>query len=342
MLTSAEADWLRRIALRSSKHSPTTADFYSGSAGQAWFIDRVGLALGVPELHEEAQKKATLTLELLHRLPESHAPGYYLGAAGALATLAQLQGPSPRSAIFREIIATWCRQFPRWIANLEGDDLFVGWAGLLIAIDGMSRYLPPQKLEKQDSIMVDWLTREIPERGIRANGLGLAHGSAGVAYGLKRFSRRVRWSTGLQLARYLEKSVDQAFRVRYSGWCGEELKNLSLESWCNGAAGIILARRNTRSRFQERVQLNLIIRKLTTRVLSPEIGFDPHYCHGIAGFHEAWLSLDPSAKNAWNPMHFTTNYRPGLLLGTEGLAYHLLRIRGLAPTILTGIGHSFS
>ena len=215
------------------------------------------------------------------------------------------------------------------------EDIFSGWAGSLISFQLIAPLIPERIKNKQIKEIQGWIDAEIPKRGFNNNLPGLAHGLSGIALGLRLFSKIDNWETGLKIAKFLENTIDSSFLEDLGGWESSLEIKMALESWCNGSAGIVLARKLSGGRFKKTVNLEIISKRLEERIVNCSINEYP-LCHGTFGFAAAHKVISKKELEFDFPRD-KHEFQQGLISGDEGIAYSLLSRSYHCPSVLAGI-----
>jgi lantibiotic modifying enzyme len=328
-------NFINKTAEQTIKRNDNGPDFYSGLAGQAWFLYHAGLCLNNKKWMKAAELKINQALSEMEMIPSEKQAGFYEGLSGIIATAIILADKMKSKRLLKKSLKLWDQKFIAIFTSTVSEDIFTGWAGSILSF-AMVRDLIPTKVRKsQAKIIKNWLDAEIPKRGFLTHELGLAHGFAGIAMALRYFSNLEQWKPGLRIATFLEKYIDQNFNWNLRGWESSQIKNHSVESWCNGSAGIIIARRSSAGKFNSSTIPSAIQHKLFQRVHDKKIDEIP-FCHGHIGFLVA-LELLMKKKNIGPEIIPVKPYKQGLINGHDGVAYYFLNKNMKMPLVLAGI-----
>ena len=257
---------------------------------------------------------------------------------------------------------------PELIQKQTSPDVMSGLAGLLIALIELQKY-SDCKFNKDRCIRIGdricellnpIINQKIVWQSVSGKTLlGLSHGAAGIAmalYRLFQLSGIERFKKAAHLGIDYENSNCDAKTGHWLDLRGET--PAIMNSWCNGAPGIGLARLemykiNPEPRFMADVQkaIDLITKDEETDV--------DQLCCGLLGHSDLLLSAGLHCKNQeWIELAFriakkaidqtqeTGRFRllralprdismPGLLQGTSGIAYQLLRLTN--PNVLPSV-----
>lgn len=185
--------------------------------------------------------------------------------------------------------------------------------------------------------------------------LGFAHGAAGIAYALMRLYQASEMTEFLAAAKEAIAYETDAFIERENDWPdlrgSKEVASTDVHrfmcGWCNGAAGIGLARIGALGIFDSQSIRNDIQTALQIIERTPLQTRD-HLCCGNAGLAEILLTAGlklgkpywiqealkltsrvatrAKRKGAFQPGLFQNTFIPGLFQGAAGVGYHLLRL----------------
>ncbi|MEU9024762.1 type 2 lanthipeptide synthetase LanM family protein [Actinomadura sp. NPDC048394] len=190
--------------------------------------------------------------------------------------------------------------------GLPSGDVLEGEAGAVFSALALHAVLPGEQLAG--------VARAAGER-LLARDLtdpGFGYGASGAA---------------VALARLDELCPDPRFASRARSLAAGERDPGRDPGWCQGAAGVALARLELAARY--RSDAALLERSLATAaaVLRDAAPQDDSLCHGAAAVHEALSALDGTApaprRDAWRTA--LPEPAPGLLAGLSGIGYALLR-----------------
>lgn len=327
--------FIHNTAAQSMQHDDFGPDFYSGTAGQAWFLFHAGHVLKNKKWIAASELKIKKSIKDFEKIPKSKQAGFYEGSTGILATAILLADKLQSKKLLTKSLKLWEMKFIKIFTASQEEDIFTGWSGSVLSFTMVWHVLPPKIRKLQAKIIKNWLDKEIPSRGFITTEPGMAHGLAGIALALRRFSVLEHWPSGLKLARFIEKHIDQNFNPGLRGWDNPQFINHPLESWCNGSSGIIIARRVSGGKFTSSLIPRTIQQKLEQRVSDKKTSEIP-YCHGHFGFLAA-LEVLTKKKNLSSELIPEDFYKQGLINGHEGIAYYLLNKRVKLPTVLAGI-----
>jgi lantibiotic modifying enzyme len=200
---------------------------------------------------------------------------------------------------------------------------------------------------------------------------GISHGASGMAAALLMLVDATGRRDFLEGARRALLYEDHAFDPGIGSWpdlridAAPDGRAVAFDAWCHGAGGIALVRmlacRSDREFSQNHHAPGLLALNRTTEILRERTNVaesDDSLCHGVAGMAElcklgasafglpssatvanraakaiAAKYLDFASSQSW-PTHVVAN--PGLMLGSAGVGYALLRLAGSAmpPSVL--------
>jgi lantibiotic modifying enzyme len=249
------------------------------------------------------------------------------------------------------------------------DDIVSGRAGAILALLALDR------TDRQDSAPRSALAVELGRELVtslasRRMLTGMAHGASGFGVALLRLYTRTGLCEFLDAGRAALDWEDSLFDEIDGTWpdlrdspTGAAPRGRAAVTWCNGAAGIAIARlaaatddpgRRTLHLARARTALELTRRRLTSA--SPED--DNSLCHGTAGLAETLLlgsealeepELATEARDAMTAAisHHTwrgttgqdfVRANPSFMLGAAGIGHQLLRLHAptAVPTVLGG------
>ncbi len=338
----------------------TTPGVYDGYAGVAvllagyrWEV-RHGRADPVPDLDR-------LLDAVLHSLRTGAdgypSPGAYQGLGGQVwcwLLLARLGAVSSDEALARAQEAA--ARLPEALATDRAYDLLAGTAGAVVPLlrlgectgDARWRELAGTAGQRLRDAAV-WTDGGAtwPNGVTESPTIGVSHGSAGVGWVLARLAAATGDAAAAELADAAFAWVDSYYDPHRGGWLDARPKagDEPLVSWCHGSAGIGLVAADLHAGDPHR--WSDVLRRAAEATWPG--GFDLQFtlCHGEAGGWEvldrAWRAglgppgADREAVTArfvgsvaeYGPATGITRetWSPGLLVGSGGVAYQLLRMR---------------
>jgi type 2 lantibiotic biosynthesis protein LanM len=297
-----------------------------------------------------------------HRPPP---PGAYVGLGSriwAWLTLHCLGAVGP------DALARACalaRQLPDAVAASAETELLAGTAGAIIPLLQLAATTSDNQWLDQASTVGDQLIGAACWKGAAAywpssrwpEGLGgLSHGVTGIAWSLARLALATREPRFTAIAQAAFAFEDALYDPDAGGWIDlRQTPPQVVTAWCNGAVGVGLAAADLSERGWP-VQPGLIARAAdTTR--RDGLGWSHTLCHGSLG---NWELIDIAqatghTRNSLDRLSLTaqivtsieqhgpvTEYDsktlvPGMLTGTSGIAYQLLRLHPDCdlPSVLT-------
>jgi type 2 lantibiotic biosynthesis protein LanM len=350
-------------------------DLYSGHAGCALFLAYLG-AVADDECYTALARAAVTTMcrQSEDEQTRNRSIGGFSGLGGMVYTLAHLGVLWNQSALFTQAEAIVAR-LPALIECDERLDILAGAAGCIVGLLSLYRCAPSDEtlaavLQCGDRLLAT--ARSMPQ-GIGWATLGptplagFSHGAAGIALalleltaitGVERF-----YTTALGAIDY-ERSL---FRSEAGNWLDlrpaespDQQTNAAqakfMTAWCNGAAGIGLARLHGLRHLDDAAARAEIAVALET-TLATGFGRNHSLCHGDLGNLEtllvasqvlddprwpaqvnrlAAMILESIECDGWicaNPLGVET---PGLMTGLAGIGYELLRLAEPArvPSVL--------
>ncbi|MCB1033685.1 MAG: hypothetical protein KDD47_07615, partial [Acidobacteria bacterium] len=320
---------------------PTTRfGFYTGLTGVAFACAEAGKALG----DERWTARASELLKGLGEPPEDHILDVLGGTAGAIPALLALarDGESPGEAELRQ----GCLDLARRLGE-----------GLLASAHRRSRGW-------------SWDTLADDSKLLRDHMLGLSHGTGGIAWALlelfqvdgdERFRQAAEEGFRYERSWYSPVHENWPDLRRYEALGGVAQRELIYPAqWCHGAPGIGLTRLRAFQLLGEetyRREAEAALRTTWKAVSQPAEGVPLNYslCHGLAGNAELFLlaaevlgeprlsslavevgrqgiAAHEGTANPWPSGVQGGVPTPGLMLGTAGTGYFLLRLADPAAT----------
>jgi type 2 lantibiotic biosynthesis protein LanM len=245
------------------------------------------------------------------------------------------------------------------IHNDSNLDVVNGSAGLLIFLLDYYKHSKSIPLEHSIHLIKNHIQESaiLTKNGVTwqsekfKNLVGFSHGNAGFLYSLSKYYEYFGYSP--QDIAFLEKIIhynNNYYSTEYCGWkdLRYDDRQIAIPSWCHGTSGILLSYLESQKHLPLKLP-NLEWGKIADTILKN--GFDSFdcLCHGSVGNAEALIAIsnfikEPTLKNAAkekllyrierNQKQF--NWRTGftngkfslngLLLGTSGIGYGLLKI----------------
>ena len=285
---------------------------FTGLGGMIYFLTHCGVLWREQELLDKAQELAT---SLVEAIPHDKSFDVMSGCAGLIAVLLNLNQVRSSSQLLD--LAVQCGD--HLLQNSTSTASGVGW----ITISGSSQPLT-----------------------------GFSHGAAGIAWALMKLasaSREKRFHTAAVAALKYERSL---FSSEHNNW--PDLRDFVQKTdgspyataWCHGAAGIGLARIAMLEHYED-AEIHAELRAAIQAISARRFGSNHCLCHGDLGNFETLLEAEKQLKepgltelvrnypaailasireHGWRcgvPLGVET---PGLMMGTAGIGYGLLRL----------------
>ncbi len=301
---------------------------FSGWGGLLYLFSHLGRLWGEPALFQQAEELAQALPSLIER---DERLDVMAGAAGCIAGLLSLHTVAPSPAILEAA----CRCGERLLACAQSMQVGIGW-----------------KIPREETPLA-----------------GFAHGAAGIALSLLRLaavSGEGRFHQAALAALAYERSLFvpgehnwlDLRKIRASNerdQANEEKAQYFMTAWCNGAAGIGLARLASLPYLDDAILHEEIAAALKS-TLTQHSGGDHTLCHGAGGHLETLLvasqmleaapyraALEQDASvllekvNAFcqQPQELAEIEPPGLMVGLAGVGYTLLRL--VEPVVLPSV-----
>ena len=222
------------------------ADFASGTAGVGWFLARLSILDGDPDMGAIAVEALRQSLEGVDELIEGRQLGFHEGAAG----VAWASCDAGRALGCEELVERGLGVVRRVCAAGEEaaePGLWNGDAGLLVGLLGLSNVLGEREVEAAAVAVVGRLTQWVsqPPTSLRS-GVGLSYGASGIAAALEAWAARSNSEDVSAAARRAFRS-ERPWLSPGQHWYGQSAHTwtddaMAGRSLCSGAAGIGLAR----------------------------------------------------------------------------------------------------
>lgn len=363
-----DAWWLTIAALAEGRWSFATcqADLYEGAPGIVLFLAELERATGEGRFGDLARRGLAAVDALLERGTVAlRVPGAWNGIGGLIYTFSRL-GVLWGDESLLERAASW---LPDLRAVAEGDDhfdLMNGAAGAIAALLALHEVRPEAGALEVARVCGERLAAgAVPQaRGVAwppsVPGIqplaGFSHGTAGMSWALLRLAgatgdERFR-DLGLAALEY-ERSVydpEQKNWPDFREYGVTQMKDFHLDpfmtAWCNGAAGVGLARLGTLP-LLDGPEVREEIAAAVETTLSRGFGKNHCLCHGDLGNVELLLEagrrlgdreleekayriaggvLEDIRANGWRLGMPKGSEPPGLMVGLAGVGYGLLRM----------------
>jgi type 2 lantibiotic biosynthesis protein LanM len=374
-----DAWWLTLAALDGGRWAFATAqaELYEGVPGIVLFLAYLGEATGEARYTDLARRGVETILALLDLHGRGTATrrlaGAWNGLGGLVYAFAHLAVLWQDESLL-DRAESWLPEIAALAATDETFDLMSGVAGGLAALLVLHELRPKagaleiarrcgERLAEGALPMARGVAWPPAVPGFQPL-VGFSHGSAGIGWALLRLAAALGEDPGAKSFRELglaaieyERSVyDPAQKnwpdFREFGGPVEKLHEIDpfMSAWCNGAAGIGLARLDTLALLDD-AQVREEIAAAVETTLARGFGKNHCLCHGDLGNLElllqaAWRLGDPALEekawriaggiladievSGWRLGAPEGTEPPGLLVGLAGIGYGLLRLA--APT----------
>ena len=340
------------------------ADMYNGASGIALFFAALFKSTKDPKWKKAAHQAMHMHRKVLHekrakRLPGALGIGGYSGVGSiiyALTTIGQLL-EEPKWIDDAYLLATHIKQ-----THIDADtiyDVIGGSAGLILALLALNAQRPDAhliNLAKQCGNHLEKTARDTGEKSIgwSSNGnrplLGFSHGVAGIGYALLKLSKALCEEKFASLAHKAFAYERNCFSPSKMNWPDYRDETDSDQvSWCNGAAGIGLARMNCSFLHQD-AQYEEEIKTAQCTMKNRINHASHHLCCGTIGLLDVLSSIakkqgDTKSLDRLKRQYTSSaieaggvdGYRfmsivsgkiqpPGLMQGLAGIGYSYLRL----------------
>ncbi|RFU41362.1 type 2 lantipeptide synthetase LanM [Actinomadura logoneensis] len=368
----AGAPWISYVVSRDGHEEvDIEAELYNGTSGVALFLAYLNEVSPRPEF----ERTARLALDFAREhVTETGWIGAYAGTGGLIYTLVHLHRLWGERDLLDQAVALADGLAPL-IDSDDRLDVYFGSAGLIPVFLGLADATGghgadlaercAEHLLKHANSDGDALSWPGDEAGAALADLtGFAHGAGGIGWALAMLGHRLGRASYIDAAhrafayedRHFDEQVQDWYDLRSSPggpiWNGRHFAN----AWCNGAAGIGLARLatwDTLGRSDDGL-LQGAQRGLTATVRNFPRLMNDSLCHGRSGNAElllrhALLRAEPAfrveanlhAQNQWRNLAEArpgpeSGFFPGLMLGMAGFGMHSLRLARpeLVPSVL--------
>ncbi len=370
-----DAWWLTLAALDGGRWAFATAqaELYEGVPGIVLFLAYLGAATGEARYTDLARRGVETILALLDRLGRGTATrrlaGAWNGLGGLVYAFAHLAVLWQDESLL-DRAESWLPEIATLAATDETFDLMSGVAGGLAVLLVLHELRPAagaleiarrcgERLAAGALPMARGVAWPPAVPGFKPL-VGFSHGSAGIGWALLRLAAATQEKSfrelGLAAIEYERSVYDPAQKnwpdFREFGGPVEKLHEIDpfMSAWCNGAAGIGLARLDTLALLDDALVREEIAAAVAT-TLARGFGKNHCLCHGDLGNLElllqaAWRLGDPALEekawriaggiladievSGWRLGAPKGTEPPGLLVGLAGIGYGLLRLA--APT----------
>ncbi|MWA04370.1 hypothetical protein F8568_029125 [Actinomadura sp. LD22] len=296
------------VDARTRRVAPAGLDLYGGLPGIGLFLTYLSAVTGEPWAGRLAERVADEVAARLAAASAVRGAVPPLGPVYHLAHAAAVHGRRDLAEAARDALLPPPGP-PR--PGLPSGDVLEGEAGLVLSALALHAVLPGEQIAG--------VARAAGERLLAHDltGPGFGYGASGAA---------------VALARLDELCPDPRFASRARSLAAGERAPGRDPGWCQGAAGVALARLELAARYPEDAAplgrslatAASVLRDAVRRDAAPP---DDSLCHGTAAVHEALAALDGSApaprRDAWRTA--LPEPAPGLLAGLSGAGYALLR-----------------
>jgi lantibiotic modifying enzyme len=378
--------WLETVPVMPGQNPEVGAlcgsDVYGGTAGIGWFLAEAAVRTGDALLRRTA---AAALRQAAARVGTAPAHGFYGGRAGSGAALilaGAALGDAEPVAAGRAILEA----LPLAAEAPDQTDLISGLAGTVLALVLAARALADGPLTERAQAVAANLVAMAAARpggalswptmpGTRADLVGFAHGTAGIAHALIALDAVApdpAWrSAAVAAFAYEDGAYDPA-----RGWPDYRLlpgapadQIFYPVAWCHGAAGIAQGRLAAAARgFDVAASLDASLRATAAEAAGQQAtaGIDFTLCHGLLGLADALLDASRAGRDEgaaalsgivgraisefhhgeqpWPSGLLTREELSGLMLGNAGIGWLFLRLADpslrsvLAPRVDTAPG----
>jgi type 2 lantibiotic biosynthesis protein LanM len=371
-----DAWWLTLAALDGGRWAFATAqaELYEGVPGIVLFLAYLGEATGEARYTDLARRGVETILALLDRgTATRRLAGAWNGLGGLVYAFAHLAVLWKDESLL-DRAESWLPEIATLAASDETFDLMSGVAGGLAALLVLHELRPAagaleiarrcgERLAAGALPMARGVAWPPAVPGFQPL-VGFSHGSAGIGWALLRLAAAIRKEhgeepsaerfreLGLAAIEYERSVYDPAQKnwpdFREFGGPVEKLHEIDpfMSAWCNGAAGIGLARLDTLAHLDD-AQIREEIAAAVATTLARGFGKNHCLCHGDLGNLElllqaAWRLGDPALEekawriaggiladievSGWRLGAPKGTEPPGLLVGLAGIGYGLLRL----------------
>lgn len=338
-------------------------DLYLGSAGTALFLAYLDHLAPRPEFRRAAERALSHAVEVTDR----GRIGAFMGAGGLIYLLTHLHHLWGDRALL-DLAIRLSRELPRGIEADTRFDVLGGSAGLVPVLLGLADRTGGEGFDQARScgeVLLrnavadgDALSWPLDEPGTaHANLTGFAHGSGGIGWALIRLGRVTGRAAYVEAgrrafayeARHFDASEQDWYDLRTSAGGPVRGGRHYANAWCNGAAGIGLARISGWAELgkDDEPMLGEAHQALTATMRNfPRLKNDT-LCHGRSGNAELLLRFsllrdEPAfrleanvqVQNQWRHFDDADNgivrssaaFFPGLMIGISGFGMHFLRL----------------
>jgi len=355
---------------------PLTLDLYDGLPGVTLFLAYLGVTTGDDRYTRLAQESCTAMLQKLEECRSSiKVIGGFCGWGGIIYTLTHL-GTLWQMPGFLAQADSMVDNLSTLIDDDEHLDVVSGAAGCIASLIGLHQQMKSERallaavkcgehLILRGERTENGIGWTIPQQHTPLS--GFAHGAAGVAWSLLKLAAlagRAEFQAaalaGIAHERTLfspETGNWQDLRIPASGTSSpEDGGKQFMTAWCHGASGIGLARMSTLSQLDDSETRQEIHTALNT-TLKDGFGHNHSLCHGDVGNLEILWRAGELLNSSWNVEAYRIasnvvksvalqKYQcgtplkvesPGLMTGTAGIGYGLLRLAEpmRVPSVLT-------
>lgn len=292
------------VDARTRRVAPAGLGLYGGLPGIGLFLTHLSAATGEPWVESLAERVADEVAARLAAASAVRGTVPPLGPVYHLAHAAAVHGRRDLAEAARDALLPRPSGSPP--PALPSGDVLEGEAGAVLSALALHAVLPGEQLAG--------VARAAGERLLARDltGPGFGYGASGAA---------------VALARLDELCPDPRFASRARSLAAGERALGRDPGWCQGAAGVALARLELAARYPsaaEPLERSLEIAAAVLRDAAPP---DDSLCHGTTAVGEALAALDGTAprprRDAWRTA--LPEPAPGLLAGLSGIGYALLR-----------------
>ena len=346
------------------------ARLYDGTAGIALFLGELSELTGEERYRRTALAAVTTSSRAVQAVATSgeQAAGFYTGVCGLAWVARRLAAIAPEAAGWADDLDRLAVDTIR-SRNEWPDDVIAGRAGTILTLLALDGAHDSQGAHR--TLAVQLGRALVTSLGSRRMLTGLAHGASGFGAALLHLHARTGLREFLDAGRGVLEWENGLVDEIDGSW--PDLRDLpagaadprgrAAVTWCNGAAGIAIARLAAATDDPGRRSLHLAGARSAlglTRTALARVGPDDDnsLCHGRAGLAETLLvgsetlgepELADEAREAMRALVAHDRWRgdagrdfvranPSLMLGAAGIGHQLLRLHApsAVPTVLGG------
>lgn len=241
-------------------------------------------------------------------------------------------------------------------ANEEVLDIIGGVAGAIVMLSNIYQIEKDIEIKRLIEKYADFLVSELDKK--EDIWTGFSHGLAGYALALRRAAMICENDSFIELAISLEEKEDSYYDPELLNWLDlRDKKNTACNFWCHGAPGILLERSYALDREEFYQRYNDALEKLKLQLSNDVLDdISDSLCHGCVGnleivdlianntdnmelkaLIESWRLLEEKKLEKFGIEYGIPqlNNLKSFMLGSSGVGYSMLRMRGLKiPSVL--------